>query len=222
MEIPLREVRRNEVLLYLGYKGGEIPPEIETAIARCTAELLKTARPRAVWRLFALEDDVHLRGTAFTPGGQDVRKLLAGCGQVILMAATLGAETDRLIQRREITDMTDALILDCCANSAIEVVCDTLCEELAAQFAPLHMTDRFSPGYGDMPLAQQPDFCNVLNTSRTMGLSVSRSGLLTPLKSVTALAGLSPEPQTMRSRGCAFCSQFENCAFRKDNRYCGA
>ena len=219
--MEIREVRRNEVLLYLGYKGGEVPPEIEAAIARCSAELLKTARPRTIWRLFDPEEDFHLRGTAFTPGGQDVRKLLRGCRQVILMAATLGAETDRLIARREVTDMADAVILDCCANSAIEVVCDQLCEDLAAESAPLYLTDRFSPGYGDMPLAQQPDFCAVLNTARTIGLTVARSGLMTPLKSVTALIGLSPVPQTMRARGCAFCSRFENCAFRKDNQYCG-
>jgi hypothetical protein len=221
MELPLREIRRNEVLLYLGYRGGEIPPEVEADIARCSRELLDTARPRVTWRLFDLEEDGRFAGTAFTPGGQDVRELLRDCRQAILLAATLGAEADKLIQRRQITDMGDAVILDCCANSAIEVVCDDLCDQLASQFAPMHLTDRFSPGYGDMPLSQQPEFCTVLNTARTMGLAVSRSGLLTPLKSVTAIVGLADKPQTRRFSGCAVCSNFENCSFRKENRTCG-
>lgn len=221
MNARLTEIPKNEVLLYLGYRGGALPPEVDAAIARCTQVLLDTARPRVTWRLFDLTPDFCLNGTTFTPGGQDIRTLLDGCLQVIVLAATLGAEVDRLIQRSQVTDMTDAVILDACANSAIEAVCDGLCRQLAQRFAPLYLTDRFSPGYGDMPLAQQPEICAILNTARTMGLTASRSGLLTPLKSVTALVGLAQEPQSMRPRGCAACSQFETCTFQKENRTCG-
>lgn len=37
---------------------------------------------------------------------------------------------------------------------------ETLREKLAAQ--ALYLTDRFSPGYGDMPLAQSGQICEVL------------------------------------------------------------
>ncbi len=55
----------------------------------------------------------------------------------------------------------------------------------------LYLTDRFSPGYGDMPLAQSGQICEVLNTGRSIGLTVSQSGILMPRKSVTAVLGIS-------------------------------
>jgi hypothetical protein len=75
--------------------------------------------------------------------------------------------------------MADAVILDCCGSSAIENVCDNLCDDLQ-QAVDGFLTDRFSPGYGDFPFAQQPDFCRTLDISRRIGVNLSPSGLMIP------------------------------------------
>ncbi len=219
MEPRLTGINENEVLLYLGCQRST--PELHRDILRCRELLLETARPRLVWRRFDLLPDGTLSGTGFHPEGADVRRLLRDCRQVIRFGATLGTEVEVLLRRAQIRNMADAVILDACASSAIENVCDNFCRDLQAEVSPAFLTDRFSPGYGDLPFGQQPDFCRILDLSRRIGVSLAPSGLMIPQKSVTALLGLADRPQKKRFRGCAFCSQFDTCTYRKENRTCG-
>ena len=117
--------------------------------------------------------------------------------------------------------MAQALILDAAASAAVENVCDNLCADLAETFAPHCLTDRFSPGYGDLPLSQQRDLFRLLDVTRRIGVSLSESGLMVPQKSVTALIGVSDRPQRKRSGGCETCTMSADCAYRKDGKNCG-
>lgn len=220
---PLTEVNRNQVLLYLGYRGGEVPPEVEESITRCWSEVQSAARPHRLWRSFPLENGCRLGGTNLTLEGADIRAHLADCARVVLMAATLGPDVETLLARAQVTDMARAVVLDACASSAIELVCDALEEELRADCADKgwYLTDRYSPGYGDMPIHQQGDVCRVLDTQRRMGLTVSGRDLLIPRKSVTAVLGIADTPRSRRSRGCEHCSMFRTCAYRKEGGCCG-
>ena len=186
----LPSIDRREALRYLRIRGGSVPPDLEDALARCERELMSAARPRAVWRLFDREANGRLSGTGFVPAGESIRRHLSGCGQVILMAATLGSEAESLLRRAQIRDMGDALILDALGSAAIEGVCDRLCEEIAQELSPRRLTARFSPGYGDLPLGQQRELFAVLDVTRRIGVSLSESGLMLPQKSVTALIGV--------------------------------
>lgn len=221
MEARLTGADRNEILTYLGYKGGPVPPETEADIRRCLDLLMETARPRIVWRRFPLKADGSLSGTDFRPAGEDVKALLQGCEAVIFLAATLGAEAEALLRRAQVRNMTDAVILDACGSAAIENVCDNLCADLEQLEAPLFLTDRFSPGYGDLPFSQQEEFCRLLDVGRRIGVSLSPGGLMIPQKSVTALVGVSPVPVPKRSRGCTQCGMFETCTYRKEGISCG-
>ncbi|MGM9615575.1 MAG: methionine synthase [Oscillospiraceae bacterium] len=221
MQPRLTGLNHREALFYLGCKGGPVTSDMEADMARCEALLLQTARPRIVWRRFPLLPDGSLAGTDFRPLGEDVKMLLHGCEAVILFAATLGAEAEALIRRTQVTDMADAVILDACASAAIENVCDNLCDDFAAAEAPLYLTDRFSPGYGDLPFAQQPDFCRLLDVGRRIGVTLSPGGLMIPQKTVTALLGVSPVPVKKRSRGCLDCDLFSTCSYRKEGASCG-
>ena len=151
-----------------------------------------------------------------------MQELLRESGRVILMAATLGYEVETLLRRAQIRDMGEAAILDATASAAVENVCDNLCADLAAQFAPAHLTDRFSPGYGDFPLSRQEMFFALLDIRRKIGVSLTESGLMLPQKSVTALMGVSDRPQARRRRGCASCPLFSDCDDRKEGKHCGS
>ena len=222
MEPRLTGFERAEALRYLGCGDGSISGNMAGEMDRCGQLLLQTARPRAVWRLFDLLPDGTLGGTDFRPEGNDIRAHLKDCAQVIMMAATLGAEVETLLRRTQVEDMGRALILDACAGAAIENVCDNLCADLAAAFAPKYLTDRFSPGYGDFPFAQQPDFCRVLDVTRRIGVSLSPGGFMIPQKSVTALIGVADTPRRKRAKSCESCGMFEKCTYRKDGKSCGA
>lgn len=221
----LTGIDRDEALRYLGWKGGAVAEETIRALDRCAALLLGAAQPRAVWRLFERSEDGELVGAGFALQGKAVRALLDGCGQVVLMAATLGAQVDALLRRAQVEDMARAVMLDACASAAIENVCDNLCADIAAQVLPKSLTERFSPGYGDLPLAQQADFCRVLDTPRRIGVSLTPGGLMVPQKSVTALMGVADSPAAGRRRrgrgACESCALASTCAYRKDGQRCG-
>ena len=230
-----------EVLIYLGYKGGEIPASIHADIRRCADLLTNAAGPRTVWKRFELQrcaaaegmpggtakggtadGGIFLAGTTLTLQGQDIRSMLAGCPSVILMAATLGSEVEKLIRKAQVVNMPDAVILDACASSAIESVCNEVCAEIEKSVAPFYLTDRYSPGYGDFPLEQQAQIFRTLDVTRRIGVTLTDSGLMIPQKSVTAVVGVSPVPVTKRPGGCAQCNLFENCQYRKDGTRCDA
>ena len=220
MEARLDSIPRAETLHYLSYHGSFLPEEILSDLARCETLMLRTARPRLVWRLFPLLSDGTLEGTDYRPAGEDIRAFLRTCGSVVLLAATLGSETESLIRRAAAARTADALILDAAGSAAIERVCDNFCADLAAALAPRFLTDRFSPGYGDMPLSDQHALFRVLDVSRRIGVSLSASALMIPQKSVTALIGVSDRPQEKRARGCADCARRENCSYRKEGKRC--
>ena len=221
MDARLTGIDRRETLQYLAWRGGALPQTLEADLDRCEGQILAIARPRAVWHVFPLTPDGTLEGTRFRPEGEDIRRHLADCDQVILMAATLGAEVEALIRRTQPRSMGDAMILDAAASAAVENVCDNLCADLAAAFAPRFLTDRFSPGYGDLPLHHQRDFSELLDMSRRIGVSLTSSGLMLPQKSVTALIGVSDRPQPRRSRSCADCALSEHCSYRREGSHCG-
>lgn len=221
MEARLTGMNENEVLLYLGYHGGDIALEVRRQIHDGMDLMLRIARPRVTYRIFRRLSNGTLENTEFLPQGQDVRELLAACDRVVLFAATLGMEVEQFLRRKQVENMSEAVILDCCGSSAIENVCDNFCADLRAELAPCHLTDRFSPGYGDLPFAQQAEFCSVLDLPRRLGVTLSPGGLMIPQKSVTALMGIADTPQPRRFRGCAHCGQFENCTYRKGGKTCG-
>lgn len=221
MDGRLTEISRREVLRYLQWRGGEVPEELARQLDGCQAALLAAARPRVVWRRYDLLPDMTLASTAFRLQGQAIGRLLADCREVILLCATLGLEAEALLRRAQAGNMAEAVVLDAMGSAAIENVCDNLCGDLAKQFAPRYLTDRFSPGYGDMPIAQQQALFDTLDVTRQIGVTLTESGLMVPQKSVTAVVGIAHRPQPRR-RGCGSCENHEQCAYRKEGKHCEA
>ena len=212
----------SEALRYLGipHPAEKMRRDAERLADGLSAEI----QPRYVYRVFALEhlpDCVRLQGANVDLTGSSARTMLAGCGQAALLACTLGARFDARLLTLQARDMAKAVIYDALGSAVVEAGCGEAERELAARFPDLFLTDRFSPGYGDLPLALQPQFCAALDAGRRLGLTVSQSLLLNPVKSVTAVIGLSDTPQPARIRGCGFCALQKTCQFRKEGKTCG-
>ncbi len=221
MNLNLNTFNKKEVLQYLRWTGSEIPPEVDALIDDCMAQTLSVAEPRWTWTVSPIDRAARTPALAFT--GQDVPALLADCDRVVFFAATLGNGLEMAIRRAQVRDMTRALVLDCCGSAAIEAVCDEAEGEIltALNDPSVYLTDRFSPGYGDLPITAQPELLAAVDGPRRIGLHLTASNILTPRKSVTALIGLADRPQNKRFRGCAYCSMFETCAYRKAGKTCG-
>lgn len=211
-------VPREEALRYLGC-GGAQPDEATAALLEARIRAVEEA---AAPRWTALEVPLTLR-----PGGvelgdwsirsEKLRAHLEGCTAALLFGATLGVGVDRLIARSAAGRVAQAAVDQAVAAALIEAVCDHACDQLAKQYPGKYLRPRFSPGYGDFPLTNQPELLRRLDGPRKIGLTATDSCLLAPIKSVTAVIGVADTPGKCHAGGCATCSK-TNCAFRRDTK----
>lgn len=225
MDIEIEKINKNEVLKYLAFRGSKIPDDINFFIGECIEEIKSKASARYFYKGFEIDrknDRIFLKGSNFELLGEDISKMLENSDRCILMAATLGIEIDNLIRYTQVRDLAKSIILDSCASSAIESVCNAISDELEeiCKKKGLFTTDRFSPGYGDMPIEVQKEFVSILDAQRKIGLTVSSSGLMIPRKSVTAVVGISKVRHSRRFSGCENCRMFLECEYRKAGRLC--
>jgi len=210
-----------EALRYLGVKE---PEKDMLARAKKTARGLEDRiKPRYVFRDFSLEKregGVYLREADLTLPGKLAESMLDECDKAALLICTLGTEFDRLLRQAQARDMAEAVILDACGSGYVESACGEAEKEIAARHPHLFLTDRFSPGYGDLPLSLQPEILAALNGEKLLGVYATASHLLNPMKSVTAVVGLADKPQAAKIRGCGVCALKGNCAYRERGISC--
>lgn len=215
-------VNFREIYRYLGY-GTKIPDDsVQKLIAEVLDTLLCVIKPKNIYKVFNSKisgNQVILEESCRTLifESQNLADNLAQCSSVILLAATLGIEADKLLQRYEILHMTKAAIAQACGAACIEAYCNILQEqilkELSKENTKLYLRPRFSPGYGDLPLQYQRVIFQELECTKRIGLTLTDSLLMYPTKSVSALIGLTANPQSCHIGKCNQCSNTA-CAFR--------
>lgn len=221
-------INKNEVLRYLGYKGQIIDEKIMSTIDECINEVKKIITPRVMYEykdIKIINEGVKILGTNLLLTGNDIRNHLSNSKKCVLMAVTIGNDIERKTRLYEKTNLTKALILDSCATTAVEEVCDIVEEEVRkkAENNSMDITFRYSPGYGDLPLDVQSSFLRTLDAQKKIGLTVSENNILFPRKSVTAIIGIVEKGiNNKKKKSCKECSNYENCSFRREGESCGA
>ncbi|MFT5872167.1 MAG: hypothetical protein ACI8WT_001097 [Clostridium sp.] len=218
------KIDEREVLRYLGYKNQTIDNNIISLIEACSQEIIDISKERFVYEIFDISREngqILLLDSTLVLKGIDIKKHLINSNKCVVMAATLGIEVDSRIAYHSRFNITKGVIMDACATTAIENLCDKLQTEIMekALINNFHITSRYSPGYGDFSIDNQRDILNVLDTYKKIGLSVTQSSIMLPRKSVTAFIGLSETPTIKPTEKCLKCKN-RNCDFRKDGRYC--
>ncbi|WP_244833125.1 vitamin B12 dependent-methionine synthase activation domain-containing protein [Clostridium sp. BJN0001] len=220
-DIRLTEIDKKEVLRYLGYKNQSMTSYIEKLIDECIKETLNLVKPRYVIQygnLEFLDNNIRVKDTNLILEGNDIKKLLKNSKKAAFMAVTIGYEIENKIKLYEKTELTRALILDSCATTAVEKICDILEERIKNEALKenLDITFRYSPGYGDLTLDVQGMFLAVLNAQKRIGLTVSEKNILIPRKSVTAIIGFTNKKQLISDNKCKNCKNYKTCTFRKE------
>lgn len=212
----------SEALRYLGAAGAD--EETRRAVKQAAEELEAALAPRYVYKVFdvqAAEDGMLLPACGLLLPGSMAKTMLQGCQRAALVCCTLGAAFDRRLRMTQARDMAKAAIVNACGSAYVEAGCGQAEKEIASRYPGLYLTDRFSPGYGDLPLRIQPDFILALDAGRRLGVTVTDSLLMLPTKTVTAVIGLSDSPQPARIRGCGLCALKARCVYRERGTCCG-
>lgn len=192
--VQLRPINMDEAGRYLGYGSSKPDQVILSLMQECEEPLLAACHPAYSYGIFDMEpagpELILLKDCALKLTGKDIVKHLEGCQKVVIMAATLGAGVDQLLRQLQISNMPKALLTDAMAGAAIEQICNDIQEEIRLQLPDFRQTWRFSPGYGDLPLEIQDTLLSVVEAGKRIGLVTTKSQMLSPVKSVTAIIGL--------------------------------
>ncbi len=204
------ELNIDEALRYLGVRG--VPDEaLQQQMSALARELQEHIRPRFTWTGAAVAD--------LALPGASAQRMLSGCREAAVLVCTLGAAFDLWLKRLQTRDMSRAVMLDALGSAWVEAGCDAAENAIRARFPGMYLTDRFSPGYGDLPLDVQPTLMTLAGAHR-IGVTVTDSLLMNPQKSVTAVVGIADTPQPARIRGCAHCRLNQSCQYRKNGTTC--
>lgn len=214
------ELNLDEALRYMGFRG--TPDEGTLKVVNELGDKLKKAiAPKHVLKRFSCS--VGEEGTVSLPEitlkSSSLAKHLKGCEELCILAATLGTGADSLIRRYSVTDIAHASMLQAIGASLMETYCDRVQGALEQQMSAegLYLKHRFSPGYGDLSMEHQRDIIRLLQTEKTIGLTLSESLMMIPTKSVTAIIGLSSQPCGHSADKCSRCPQTD-CPYRKSGQ----
>ncbi len=219
------EIRKKEVLRFLGYRGQKMEDDLDRLIDDCIKEIKAISKPLYVYQLFEinhLKEEVKLLDGLFSLKGKSISAHLINSSKVILLAATLGVEVDRKIKAYQYTNMTRAVVLDACGAEAIESVCNEVEEEIEkiAKKEGCSITSRFSPGYGDFSIGFQPKILQQLNAFSKIGLSCTNEHILLPRKSITACIGFTQQTVEKLEKNCKECNTYTYCRYKREEKGC--
>lgn len=133
--------------------------------------------------------------------------LMTGSKEVCCFGLTLGERVETTNKELDEKSLIDSFIWDALCSSLAEFYADQAELFLSHHYRKkgLEITRRFSPGYCDLSLEQGQSaifgFCNL----DVIGLRISRFGLMTPRKSITAMV-LAAECVSFRVP-CHFCKR---------------
>jgi cobalamin-dependent methionine synthase I len=105
-----------------------------------------------------------------------------------LFAATAGSGIDRLILKYNKLSPARAVVIQAMGAALVEQWCDEICDTFTQKLGA--NKNRFSCGYGDLPLTLQREIFPALNVTKNLGITLSDNCFMTPSKSVTAIVGI--------------------------------
>lgn len=216
----LTELDEREAVRYAGAPAdkGVYP---QTTVKFICREVLLMIEPAACWEEYeysATKQLVLADAESYELSSCNLARHLDGVEKVVLLAVTVG-ETVENFSRQLFAEgrYSEALLAEGAASAAVEQAADQACAYLERQYRRegLTLTSRYSPGYGDWKLDEQP---NVLRLAKgeSIGITLTKSLMLTPKKSITAIAGWRRRGETtpQDTSGCAVCPKLD-CTMRK-------
>jgi hypothetical protein len=123
--------------------------------------------------------------------GGNMVKLLGQCDYATLMAATIGPDLENEVERIQRADeLTDAYALEMVGGWMADYMADKVDEFIEREIKKrgYNRTMRYSPGYGDWSLDNQPGVLAFSGADR-IGITLTETNIMIPRKSVTAVIG---------------------------------
>lgn len=213
-------VTNEELFNYMGYKESKPDSFILDFIHTLKLEALSICRPRIGFRFLTgkEKDKCHLEiGRKLFRTGLKISGILQDADFYVTMVSSVGEELDMWIrEKRNSSDVMVAYIADILGSVLAESVVaygQSLLERRMQRWN-LNVSNAYSPGYCDWDISQQQLFFSML-PSGFCGITLTKSCMMLPLKSVSSLIAVGKEIEK-KPYGCAICRN-KNCFKRRKN-----
>lgn len=195
-------------------------PQRLSTFRQAIVDVERLIQPAACWDFFPITKILHEKlvladGTRL--GGGPVVEVMAGAAELIVAVCTIGAAVDRLIDvAQKERQLFQAMILHELGAWAVDIVrqewCRLLEDELQAK--GLRVSAPLSPGESAWSVKDQAVIFSLLDADQ-IGVSLSDSMVMTPIKSLSMIMATGPDPIGVEgASNCDFCSIKAWCNYR--------
>lgn len=147
--------------------------------------------------------------------GSQVRSYMKGADELALFACTAGPLFTELSSRyQQEGNYLEAFVTDALGSLTVERAMDLIQSQLAEAMAAegLSISNRYSPGYCNWPVAGQQELFDELG-EMPVAISLTESCLMLPIKSVSGIIGVGKRVRK-RPYACQVCKN-KSCTYRK-------
>ena len=204
-------------------KNSRLTPQIELIVHELLAvvkssQLLRPSISYKIYPIVEIGDDfVRLENNA-TLHGSLFRSILSEARELALVVYTLGPGLEKMVtQYFQKGDPLQGTLLDAIGSEAMDLLGEKVCEYIRNDAASrgFQSSNRFDPGTHGLPLSEQKRIFEMVPT-REIGASLTDSGMIIPLKSITTVIGIGPQmPTWSQAETCSRCASGRTCPDRK-------
>ena len=213
---------------YIAQIGGTLPkllerPGIRAEWDAALADAHALVRPAAVWDAFPIREFRHARliladGTRI--GGGPVASVVAGATELAVGVCTAGGEiSSRITEHQRNGQRLRAMFLDDLGSWAVDQVRQQVCGTIEGDAIARgwRASASLSPGESEWSVAEQSVIFSLLpSDTRSIGVTLSESMVMSPVKSLSLIVGIGPGPLGVEgASNCDFCTIRERCAHRR-------
>lgn len=216
-------MKESDLEVILGFEQGSVPEPFGQYISEALSEVTRLGEARAGYRVCAKPvfdrsaDALIVENLSFHTG-KTVFKQIHTSQRMAFFIATAGQSVgDRIQELYRQGETAYGYVMDVAGTVLAEKAAVRLLDMLEAEAAlsGLKISDSFSPGFCDWNVAEQQLLFSLFPAG-FCGVTLSASSLMSPVKSVSGLAGIGPELRRSGTQ-CSLCRD-ENCFYGKINR----
>lgn len=217
---------------YIAQVGGTLPklltrPDVREDWNTAIEDAAELLRPAAVWELFGIREFRHERlllddgsPAGAKMGGGPVTSVVAGATHLAVGVCTAGAAvSERISEHQRKGKRLRAMFLDDLGSWAVDQVRQQMCRtiEADANARDWRASASLSPGESAWSVSDQRAIFALLGAGAdTIGVTLTESLVMTPIKSLSLIVGVGPGPLGVEgASNCDFCTIRERCQHRR-------
>ncbi len=196
-------------------------PRVQADWQAALAAATELVSPAAVWEAFPIAQFRHeqiILANGAKLGNGPLAGVVAGATHLVIAVCTIGDPIhDRISAELRSGSRLRGMFLDDLGSWAVDQVRQQLCRrvEADANADRLRASASLSPGESEWSVRDQSVIFSVLDT-RPIGVSLTESLVMSPLKSLSLVVGIGPGPLGVEgASNCDFCTIRERCQHRR-------